>query len=238
MIPKIIWQTYKSKQPPIVACKGITSWLRHNPNYKWYYFDDKKCDQFIKDHFSNEFYNMYQSLPFGVMRSDVWRIAVVYIYGGVYTDLDTICNTPISQWMSTSDKLVVSAETSNSLANYTFAAIPKHPALLNALNLCIRHYNSPDFMSKDTLTPIQNFGASAFSEGVLSYYGLKDSFENNTTNLEKAKQDHAKIFTYKDFAFTPVEHEARYVYHQTASIFWKHGYESWRKEQDRFLENE
>jgi inositol phosphorylceramide mannosyltransferase catalytic subunit len=242
MIPKIIWQTYKTVTPPSQALSSIRSWLDKNPDYEWIYFDDAKCNNFIKDNFSSQFYDMYQSLPFGVMRADVWRVAIVYVYGGIYTDLDTVCLQSASQWIDRGD-LIVSVETPHgSIANFSFAAIPKHPALHTVLKTFLEIYSSTNFLNRieKTPTPVQNFGAHAFSYGLLNHYNLSDKesmelgAEIYNTNL-KVKEENAIFFPYHDHRFAPNPTSNTYIHHQTASVFWKDGYESWREQQLEML---
>lgn len=221
MIPKIIWQTYKSEYPPLVAQKCIKSWLDLNPNYEWLYFDDDACEQFIKDHFSTEYYQLYTSLPFGVMKADMWRIAIVYIYGGFYADLDTFCHHNLDSWVG-EEELLVSVETPHgSICNYFFGATPRHPALLLALEYIKDCYNSSNYLNKEylTATPIQNFGAHAFSSGIQKYREL---------NPLDSK---ARYLAYDDHEVAPWPDHRTHVSHQTASEFWRDGYDSWRVEQ-------
>jgi mannosyltransferase OCH1-like enzyme len=242
MIPKIIWQTYKSSLPPTQALSSIRSWLEKNTDYEWIYFDDIKCDKFIKDHFDKDFYEMYRALPFGVMRADVWRVAIVYVYGGIYTDLDTVCLQPASLWTTTAD-LVVAVETPHgSIANFTFAAKPKHPALYTVLETFLETYSSPNFLNKveKTATPVQNFGAHAFSYGLLKHYGLssKESMQGGATiynTNSKVKEENAVFFPYEEHRFAPNPTNNTYVHHQTASVFWNGGYQSWRQQQLEML---
>jgi mannosyltransferase OCH1-like enzyme len=242
MIPKIIWQTYKSKLPPTQSLKSIQSWLKLNPDFEWFYFDDEKCDQFIRDHFDTNFYTMYSSLPFGVMKADVWRVAIVYVYGGVYVDLDTVCLKPVNEWLSDGNLIVMTETPHGSIANFAFAATPKHPALYSVLNTFYETYNSPNYLNKveKCSTPIQNFGAHAFSYGILKHYGLssEESMQQGgdyyNTNL-KVIEDKTKFYTFNENRFAPFPNHLTYIYHQTASVFWNNGYDSWRKQQLKVL---
>lgn len=222
MIPNNIWQTHKTKLPPDESLDLIKTWFSKNPNFNWYYMDDDKCKAFIEDHFSKEFVDMYNSLPYGIMKSDAWRIAVVYIYGGVYADLDTECIHPISSWTE-GRELVVSLEppTRDGIVNFVFAAAPRHPALLLCLKHLIINYNGPNYLDKivPTGTPIQNFGQAAFASGIKEYIALNP---DDTT---------VKLFSIEENAFTPFRDERTLVHHSTGSKFWSHNYESWRKKQ-------
>ena len=219
-IPKLIWQTAKSI-PHYKSHEYIKTWIHKNPEFDWLFMDDVRCDQFIKDNFNQEFYSMYRSLPYGVMRADVWRVCVVYVYGGVYADTDCECVVPINQWTNNCSLVVAEEVPNGDLANFAFAAEPKHPALLSAINMFVELYNSKSFMSKSVATPIQNFGQYGFSAGVKRYL--------NTIN-----DTDSKVFPYKDQRFTNGKNGSSYIAHHVASIYWKN-YDSWRKHQKEFL---
>lgn len=235
MIPKILWQTYKTEYPPEQARESIKSWLTLNPDYEWCYMDDHACGQFIFDHFSEEFYQMYTALPLGVMRADVWRVCVVYIYGGIYSDTDTKCLRPAAEWINPEHDLVVCVETEwGALANFTFAAAPRHPALYSVLETFLRYYNSPGYLNTDDGVPVQNFGANAFVIGILGHYNLTEHMNQGAAyynTVDKVKEEKAYFYPYLSRAFSPVVSPDTYVYHQTASVFWTGEYQSWRVQQ-------
>lgn len=220
MIPKIIWQTYKNKNIPYESIECIKSWINLNPEYEWIFFDDETCERFIVDHFSSDFVSMYQSLPYGVMKADTWRIAVVYVYGGIYSDIDTNCIQPINFWAKDYELIVSSEPPTNTIANFCFAATPKHPALYSALENLLKNYKNPNFMDKieKTGTPVQNYGQHAFHEA------LKNYFDNNNNSKEK-------LFKMEENAFTPFCNEKTLVWHRAGSITWSNEYDSWRKHQ-------
>lgn len=244
-IPSILWQTYKTAVIPNSAKSLIKSWLAQNPNLEWYFMDDLRCDQFIQDHFSDEFYNMYQALPFGVMRADVWRVAVVYVYGGIYADTDCDCLVPVSTWINSTDRLIVAVEVSNgALANFVFAAAPKHPALLNVLDKFVELYQSLNFLDTNVETPVQNFGQLGFSAGILEYYGVhyhsSEMFQGGTTNfyneIPLVNQERTKFILQQDNRITNGYTQTSWVTHLVASENWLGSdYNSWRTEQKRLL---
>lgn len=212
-IPKLIWQTAKSA-PHQNSHALIKSFIDLNPDYEWLFMDDARCDQFIKDNFNHQFYDMYKSLPHGVMKADVWRVAVVYVYGGVYVDTDCECIKPISTWLKHDDTLIVGVEVDNGdLYNCVFASIPRHPALLQVLNLFVELYNSPYFLN-GCETEIQNFGQYGFSHAILEY---------SKTN------DDVKIIPKNDNIFTMNKYDTSCIIHHIASLKWTNNYDSWRR---------
>lgn len=215
-IPKLIWQTAKSEPHPN-SHELIKSFINLNPDYEWSFMDDSRCEQFIKDNFNQQFYDMYKSLPHGVMKADVWRVAVVYVYGGVYVDTDCECIKPINTWLKHDDSLIVGEEMDNGdLFNCMFASEPRHPALLSVLNRFMELYNSPQFLDGSELQ-IQNFGQYGFSNGVLRYY--------------KENPDGIKIIPKHDGIFTMHKYDTSCIVHHVASLSWRNSYDSWRKQQ-------
>ena len=241
MIPKIIWQTYKTARPPERAIKNIKSWTTHNPHHKYRYSNDQQCENFIRDYFDTNFFSMYKSLPIGVMKADVWRAAVVYQFGGIYADLDTECRGPASKWIDKNDSLVVTVENkTGAIGNYVFAAIPKHPAIYSVLENFVEIYQSDSFLNKRSQTPVQDFGAHGWSIGILKYYGLNEPEIMQSGGEEYNKclrviADRTKFYPSESKILSAYPNENTLVYHQTASVFWLEGYESWRKEQERQL---
>lgn len=230
MIPKIIWQTHKTSPPPKEFTPLINSWRIKNPGYTLRYMDDTQCDTFIEEHFDSGFVNMYRALPLGVMRADAWRVAVVYIHGGVYCDLDTACLKSIDTWASEADLILgVETHTADSLVNFCFAAIPRHPALLAVLEQLTENFNGGNFMDKEvaTGTPVQNYGQHAFD------YGIRKHLDNNPAVNSKTK-----IFTAKENAFTPTPTTSSLVCHQAVSVRRiGTSIPSWRTEQHKFMKN-
>ena len=92
-IPKKIFQTHnsfkyiKSKNKLL---KAVDSWKKYN-DFEYNFYDDKMCDDFIKENFDENVYRAYSILPIAVMKADLWRYCVIYHNGGIYADTDTIC---------------------------------------------------------------------------------------------------------------------------------------------------
>ena len=186
--------------------------------------DDSECDVFIQTHFDDEFYGMYKALPFGVMKADVWRVAVLYIHGGIYADTDCECMVPVTAWMNPEHKLILSQEhPTGEIANFAFAAEPNHPALKCVLDLFLDLYKRPNFLDPTVPTPIQNFGQYGFSHGMMEY--CKHAVDNYNI----------KVFQFHEHKFTNGVSPNNYITHYVASMRWKRDYDSWRIQQKKVL---
>lgn len=60
-----------------------------HPNYKYVFWTDGDCEILVWNAFP-QFYEQYQSYDRGVARADACRILVLYVFGGIYVDLDTL----------------------------------------------------------------------------------------------------------------------------------------------------
>jgi hypothetical protein len=219
----------------------MRSWAHWNPELTCHYLDDQACEAFIRQWFDADFIAMYTALPIGVMKADVWRVAVVYVHGGIYADLDTECRAPVSEWIGSEHRLVAAVENeSGALANFTFAAVPRHPALLHVLNTFLELYRSQDFLSASSPTPVQDFGAGGWSLGILRHYGLAHAGAMRGggatySSSQAAQRDRAWFHSAESRLITPYATSATKVFHQTASVFWTEDYHQWRVDQNRLL---
>lgn len=53
---------------------------------------------------------VFKAFPYGVMKADFWRYAVMYVYGGLYADIDAISVKPIDEWLDPSCTAVIGLE--------------------------------------------------------------------------------------------------------------------------------
>ena len=133
MIPSILWQTWKTKDIPRSVKKFSDSWKTSNPQLQIKFMDDQQCSDFILKHFGQEIHDQYHQLPLPINRADFWRLAVVYIHGGYYADLDIECNSNLSIFINSNIDAVWMRERDN-ISNYFFGAIPKHPVIKAAMD--------------------------------------------------------------------------------------------------------
>lgn len=97
-IPKIIHQVWEgrseSKMPARLQIWART-WQENNPDWEYHLWDGKEMDQLVADYFP-EYKELYAHFPYNVQRWDTIRYMILYVYGGVYADLDTECFQAIS----------------------------------------------------------------------------------------------------------------------------------------------
>ena len=84
-IPKNIYICFKHKRLPP---KVMANWKRLNPDYNVFLFDDKDCIRFLMQYYGPRFAHIFNSIPDGAIKSDFWRVCILYKLGGVYADAD------------------------------------------------------------------------------------------------------------------------------------------------------
>lgn len=158
MIPRILWQTAKTKNyiNENSNAYNLKSWAFHNPELDIMFMDDDECSAFIKSNFAQSVYDMYTSLPLGVMRADFWRCAVVYINGGIYSDVDVICRASIAPLLTDDIVLFREEHTDTNVSNFFFAAEPKHPFFKNVIDVMVGGFENA--FKDNTGFLVQNFG--------------------------------------------------------------------------------
>jgi inositol phosphorylceramide mannosyltransferase catalytic subunit len=137
MIPKIIWQTYKSVDLPREAAECQDTWLRKNPGYVYNFFDDAAIYAFIREHFGGRLYSVFRASPLGVMRADIWRYAVLWVHGGIYADIDAVCHRPIDVWLDQSREAMVGLENDDDFCQWAFAVAPRHAFFGRVLEMIV-----------------------------------------------------------------------------------------------------
>ena len=105
-IPRLIHQTWKTKEVPVWARSN--SWINLNPTWRHRLWDDIEVAEFIASHFP-QVWSVWDTLK-PVEKADLFRYAVVYVHGGVYADLDVECVRPIDSWTGIDTSGVIGIE--------------------------------------------------------------------------------------------------------------------------------
>lgn len=94
-IPKIIFQTWKSKTEMSDSFRFWSTTLKvHNPDYVYRLWDDANNRAFISNNYP-WFLPTYDAFPREIYRADAVRYFFLYEYGGVYADMDMQCLAPL-----------------------------------------------------------------------------------------------------------------------------------------------
>ena len=110
-IPKLLWQTMK--QVPTSLPSYTQEMFKNNPNWFVGTMDDDDVNLFMHTVFAKtSFLWAYRQInpKLGAMKADIWRYAVLYVYGGVYVDADSSFHAKLDDYLREDDGMVLSTE--------------------------------------------------------------------------------------------------------------------------------
>jgi hypothetical protein len=110
MIPKNIHVSWKNKnlleiKSPIIEL-GLKNLIRLNPDWNLTVYDDQDIDNYLKTVLCKSDYNLIADKHV-VEKCDLWRLFKMYLEGGMYVDVDRICNKKLSDIIDENTKWVL-----------------------------------------------------------------------------------------------------------------------------------
>ena len=155
------------KKPKLLKCMKTWTKYAENNEFNYYFYDNEICDKFMKENMDARTYSAYRLLPMGVMKSDLWRYCVIYKYGGIYADVDTICNVNPNIFITDALLVVTPEPTCNYFCQWTFAAAPGSPILKTIIDLSVERILSTPIKGEHIIHYLT--GPSLFSDGIDKY---------------------------------------------------------------------
>ena len=123
MIPKIVHKTgpFKDLNSLPDSIKNIFEKNKKlNDNYIFKYYNDYDVRKIIKD-FDIEVYNVYNIIVPNAFKADLFRLVILYIYGGIYSDLSQEFLIPLSKIINHNESKLIICE------NMEFCFIASYP---------------------------------------------------------------------------------------------------------------
>lgn len=89
-VPKNIFQVWIGPNPiPERFIEARKTIIKMNPSWNYYFFDTEKSENFVSQNFPH-LLDIYLDYPYDIQRADAIRYMLLYVYGGIYLDLDFI----------------------------------------------------------------------------------------------------------------------------------------------------
>lgn len=207
MIPKNIFQTHKSmsylcSKPKLQA--AVKTWRRDG--YKYFFYDDNKCLDFMRENFPGDIFDCYCKLPLAVMKADLWRYCVIYKHGGIYADVDTICKSSPNLFINEA-LLCVVPENSTHLCQWVFSSPPNSPILKSIIDLSVeRIKNTGDIKGEHIVHHLT--GPGVFTDGIEKYLRENNfsTFENKKSYFKYPNINILRVFNPENFHKNIVVH--------------------------------
>lgn len=225
-VPKFIFQTHKSKEyilskPKVVRC--LLSWKKHT-EYKRFFYTDQMCDTFMKKHFQGRVYDAYIKLPISVMKADLWRYCILYTYGGIYADTDTICKANPRLFLNSS-LLTVAPENKTHLCQWVFSALPSSPILKCIIDLSVERILTQKRIHGEHIIHYLT-GPGVFTDGIEKY------LQQNNKPVFQDKKDY---YRYPDASVLCVFNPENFHKNVIQHLFTGQDDDGWKNERDRLF---
>jgi len=181
MIEKNIFQIWKNNQLPYYLKIFANSWKKQK-GFQYFLHTDESMEAFVNEKYP-EIHDAFGRLKI-VEKTDLFRLMLVYEFGGLYSDLDTSCNKDLNilwrEFPEASFIAGVEADTNievqkrtqlprlYQLCNWTFAAEKSNPVLKKIIDRIIKNiHENPE------LNTLEKTGPAVFTDVIL---------ENNQNN--------------------------------------------------------
>lgn len=207
--PRKIWQTWKV-DPLGFEERDLSvarTWTAKNPEYRYEVLTDQNDVYYVETHFGPSGFNrldiiyMYKSLRLKIIKADLLRYLVMYVEGGVYTDIDVEALKPIHRFIPQrySEKdidMVIGVEIdqpdfnnhtilgkkSQSFCQWTFMCKPRLPVMMVLINNILKWLNQVALDQQVPISDIQlgfdevisGTGPSAFTKALLSHMSARE----------------------------------------------------------------
>jgi inositol phosphorylceramide mannosyltransferase catalytic subunit len=191
-IPKIIWQTWKTKQLDPWILQRIKQMLQLNPEYQHRLLTDDEIDAYVYKEYADrpDIIECYNRLNIIVAKVDFWRYLVLYKHGGVYLDMDSTILKPLDTLLQPEDEAILTCEGNPGLfVQWALIFAPGHPILkytIDQIIYNIRNNSYPNNIHHMT-------GPLAYTLAINKYH--KDVFGDELHHKD-AKMDPSSNFVF------------------------------------------
>jgi hypothetical protein len=113
-IPNTVWIAVRNSSD--VKFAHSVNFIARNPDWKVNFCGNEEKDSFLQEYFKDtSFLWAYETINpvIGTAKAELWRLAILYIYGGVYLDDDADVGVPLSNIVLPTDKFIIAKESYN-----------------------------------------------------------------------------------------------------------------------------
>jgi len=192
-IPLNVYQTWNTKNLPPKMNERREILKKENPEFTFHLFDNDDCQNFIKNNFSANVLNAYNSLIPAAYKADLWRYCVLFVYGGIYMDIKLLTINKFKLIELASNEHFVKDRPLNSIYNALMVCKPGNLLLKNAI--CMIMHN----------TKIKYYGFSPLDPTGPILMGKLASKQNNV-NIDLNHYKDGGFILYKNYFIISTEY--------------------------------
>lgn len=216
MIPKIIHQTWYKKDLPTPIQVSIDNMMRLNKDYDYYLYDDIEMKNFVHDNYDEKIIKAFDSIEIGAMKADLWRYLVLYKFGGVYLDIDSLIFADLSN-LITDDRAIITREGNFNLFVQWMLIFPKnHPLLKICIEKCVDNIMGS---TKQDVTKMT--GPNVFSDSIRQFTHDELIYSKSDDEINTQIQDKKlRVYSFDYRGFAHYYHPNRDLLY-TDKVYWR-----------------
>ena len=139
-IPKEIYLCYKDLD---ILKEYSKKWKELNPEYNLNLYDDKMCEKYLLKNYGKDFSNLFTFIKDGPIKSDFWRVCILYKNGGVYADADIEPLVPIKDFLEEDITFLTCISMHKHELNPHFIiSEPNNEIFIKIINMYFFYYNN------------------------------------------------------------------------------------------------
>ena len=207
-IPKIIHQIWIGPKP--MPIKFMETWKNKNPDYEYICWTEEKIKE---KNFTFECQDIIDIVSLYHGKADIMRLEILYKYGGIYLDADSICVEPLGDCFL-NNKAFATYENENKrgdlVANGNMGFVPNHMLCRDAIN----HILDPQNLNHILTNPPWIALGPGLLTSLLKTDKYKDfvvypSYTFLPTHFTGEKYEgHKKVFAYQEWGSTKQHYDA------------------------------
>ncbi|MBX7177368.1 MAG: hypothetical protein K1X68_11405 [Saprospiraceae bacterium] len=109
---------------------------KKNPDYRYEFYDDQRMNEFMHRTLNPEAFELFCRIQIGALKADFFRYVILYHFGGVYLDIDSLITAKLDTMILPGDHALISKE-SNGLFYIQYALFFEagHPFLQRTIQM-------------------------------------------------------------------------------------------------------
>ena len=158
-IPKKIFMTWHSHQLSDDMYNNIQLWIKNNSDWELHLYDDQQVLEFLKANFDKDVVEAYNNIYPKAYKADLFRYCILYIYGGVYSDVKNVPLQPISNilsedvdFISVKDRYLKDFEFDGYIFQAFLCSKSKHPFFKKVIEMIVENSRN-SYYGNDPLSP-------------------------------------------------------------------------------------
>jgi mannosyltransferase OCH1-like enzyme len=216
MISKNIFQTWYTKNLPSQIKHSIDEMIDINGEYDYFIYDDDDMYDFVKKEYGYSIYKRFLDIKIGAMRADIWRYMILYKYGGVYLDIDSILYGKISDLNNKNSSIITRERNPGLFVQWMLLFDVGHPILHKCIEKCIENINKVSIYDVTQLT-----GPHLFTSCVNDFFGDKDIYFKSDEEISSAHgEKNTLVYSYDFDGYANYYHPQRKFLYES-KIYWR-----------------